>query len=247
MLSNRLLRICAAGCALALLAGCSGSSSKTPSATSGSPTVSSGSPAASSSAAPVPLTQLKKIVLQPADLPAGWKGTPYQADPSDAAAQAALVKCVGARNTDGDKVAEANSEDFALGDASVSSAASSYRSQSDLDVDIAIVNSPKISACYDQLVRKQLATSLPAGAKIVSESLKITPGSAGAPANVIATGAGTIKVSVNGQQVAVYVTVAFITGPLIEAEVDAENVGTPVPASVVQSLVAAVATRAAKG
>jgi hypothetical protein len=41
--------------------------------------------------------------------------------------------------------------------------------------------------------------------------------------------------------------VAFITGPLIEAEVDAENVGTPVPASVVNRLVATVATRAAKG
>jgi hypothetical protein len=51
-------------------------------------------------------------------------------------------------------------------------------------------------------------------------------GSAGAPANVIATGAGTITVSVNGQHVAVYVTVALITGPLIEAEVDTENVGT---------------------
>jgi hypothetical protein len=247
MSRNRVLRICAAGSALALLAGCSSSPSKTPSATSGGPTESSGSPAASSSAAPVQLTQLKTIVLQPADLPAGWQGTPYQADPSDAATQAALVKCVGGRNTDGDKVAEAHSEDFALGNASVSSSASSYRSQSDLDADIAIVNSAKISPCYEQLARKQLATSLPAGAKIVSESLKITPGSAGAPANVIATGAGTIKVSVNGQQVAVYVTVAFITGPLLEAEVDTENVGTPVPASVVQTLVATVATRAAKG
>lgn len=209
--------------------------------------MSSGSPAASSSTAPVSLAQLKKIVLRSADLPAGWKGTPYQADPSDAATQAALVKCVGTRNTERDKVAEAHSEDFTLGDASVSSSASNYRSQSDLDVDIAIVNSPKISRCYDQLVRKQLATSLPAGTKIVSESLKITSGSAGAPANVIATGAGTITVSVNGQHVAVYVTVAFITGPLIEAEVDTENVGTPVPASVVQSLVATVANRAAKG
>jgi hypothetical protein len=52
---------------------------------------------------------------------------------------------------------------------------------------------------------------------------------------------------VNGQQVRVYLTVAFITGPLIEAEVDAENVGTPVPATVVNPLVATVATRAPKG
>jgi hypothetical protein len=244
---KRLVHICAAGCGIALLAGCSSSSSKTHTTTSGSPTTSSSSsPATSASAAPASLSQLKRIVLQPADLPTGWKGTPYQADPSDAAYEAALVKCVGARNTDSDKVAEANSDDFALGDASISSSATSYRSQSDLDADIAMLHSPKLTPCYEQLAKKQFATSLPAGATIESASIKITHGSAGGPANVVATGAGTIQVKVNGQQATVYLTVAFITGPLIEAEVDTENVGTPVSPSVVKSLVTTVATRAAK-
>ena len=45
----------------------------------------------------------------------------------------------------------------------------------------------------------------------------------------------------------IYVTVAFITGPLIEAEVDTSSLGRPLPASVVKSLVAEVATRAAIG
>jgi len=186
-------------------------------------------------------------VLQSADLPSGWKGAPYKPDPHDAANTAALMSCVGARNTDPDKVAEAHSDDFALGDASISSSASSYRSQSDLDSDVAMLHSPKLSACFEQMVKKQLAASLPAGATIDSASITITPGSAAGPANVVATGAGTIKVRVNGQQVPVYLTVAFITGPLIEAEVDTENVGTPVPASVVTPLVATVATRAVKG
>jgi hypothetical protein len=44
-----------------------------------------------------------------------------------------------------------------------------------------------------------------------------------------------------------YVTAAFITGPLIEAEVDTSSLGTPIPASVVKSLVPDVATLAAKG
>ena len=44
-----------------------------------------------------------------------------------------------------------------------------------------------------------------------------------------------------------YLTVALITGPLIQAEVDTENVGTPLPASVVNPLVATVAARAVKG
>jgi hypothetical protein len=230
--AKRLLGVCAVGCVVAVLAACGGSSPKSPSA---------------SAATPASLSQLKKIVLQATDLPSGWKGTPYQPDSSDSANNAALVQCVGARNTDSDKVAEAHSDDFALGDASISSSASSYRSQSDLDSDIAMLHSPKLSPCFEQMMKTQLAASLPAGSTIDSASIKITPGSAGGPANVVATGTGTIKVRVNGQQVPVYLTVAFITGPLIEAEVDTENVGAPMPASVVNPLVATVATRAVKG
>jgi len=210
--------------------------------------VSSSTPATSASAAtPASLSQLKKVVLQPADLPSGWKGAPYQPDPNDSASNAALVECVGARNTDSDKVAEAHSDDFALGNASISSSAASYRSQSDVDADVAMLDSPKLSPCFEQMMKKQLAASSPTGGTIKSVSVKITPGSAGGPANVVATGTGTIKVQVNGQQVPVYLTIDFITGPLIEAEVTTENVGTPVPPPVVNRLVATVATRAAQG
>ena len=239
--AKRLVGVCAVGCVVAVLAAC-GSSSPT------SPSASRGSPATSASAAtPAALSQLEKIVLQSADLPSSWKGAPYRPDPNDSANNAALVKCVGARNTDSDKVAEAHSNDFALGDASISSSATSYRSQSDLDADVAVLHSPKLSPCFEQLMKKQLAAALPAGGTVESASVKITPGSAGGPANVVGTGSGTIKVRVSGQQVPVYLTVAFITGPLIEAEVDTENVGTPVPASVLNPLVATVATRAVKG
>jgi hypothetical protein len=211
--------------------------------------VSSSAAAAPASAAATPATQsqLKAIVLQPSDLPPGWKATPYQPDPNSAAEDNALATCVGARNTDSDRVAQANSDDFGLSNASISSSASSYKSQSDLTTDTATLHSPKLSACFSQEATKQLASSLPAGSKIESASIKITPGSAGGPANVIATGTGTIKVEASGQQVPVYLTVAFITGPLIEAEVDAENAGAPVSASVVNPLVATVANRAAKG
>ena len=113
--------------------------------------------------------------------------------------------------------------------------------------DLVMMHSPKLSSCFDQLMKKTLATTMPAGVKIASSSIKITPGSAGGPANVVATGTGTIEVSVNGQQVPFYVSVAYITGPLIEAEVDTFNAGAPVSASVVNRLVATVATRASKG
>ena len=190
---------------------------------------------------------LQKIVLQPSDLPAGWKRTPYKHDPNSSADDAAMTTCLGVRDTSKDKVAESHSDDYSLGNANVSSSASSFKSQKDLDADISALHSPKMSTCFNQLMRKQLAKSLPAGATIVSQTFNVAPGSAGGPANVVATGQGTIQVSVSGQHFAVYLTVAFITGPLIEAEIDAENLGAPVPASVVKSLVSAVATRAATG
>lgn len=80
------------------------------------------------------------------------------------------------RDTYCDKASEAFSQDFALGDAVVVSSSISYRSQSDIDTDVAAIH-----------------------------------------------------------------------GPLIEPEVDTTNVGAPLSASEVRSLVAAVATRAAKG
>ncbi len=227
-----LLRIAVIGCLAVALAGCGSSPSKT---------------APSAAVKPANLAALSAMVIKASDLPAGWKGTAYKADPTDAATQATLLKCVGARNTDGDKVAEAHSQDFALDNASVSSSATSYRSQADLDSDMATLHSPKLSTCYHQLITTQLAKSLPGGARITSASIAITPGSAGGPDNVLATGKGTINVTVAGQHLPIYVTVAFIVGPLIEAEVDTENIGSPVPVQIVSSLVNTVANRAAKG
>jgi hypothetical protein len=69
-----------------------------------------------------------------------------------------MVKCVGVRNTDPHKVAEAHSDDFAFGDARISSSTTSYQSRSDLDAYLAMLHSPKLSSCYDQLIQKTLAT-----------------------------------------------------------------------------------------
>jgi hypothetical protein len=158
-----------------------------------------------------------------------------------------LAKCVGVRNTDPDKVAEAKSSDFDLGDASISSSATSFPSQSDLDVDIALVHSAKLGPCLDRQARGLFAKSLPAGTKVDSVSSTFTAGSGGGPSNVVGSGVTTVKLTASGQHVVLYLTVAFITGPLIEAEVDTQSVGKPFPASLVKAAVGAVANRAAKG
>ena len=167
--AKRLLGASSAGCVVAALAACSSSSPASPSASSGSPVPASSRPA------PVSLSQLNKIVLRSADFPVGWKGAPYQPDPSDSATNAAFTKCLGVPDTDSDKVADAHSDDFSLGDASVSSDASSYRSQGDLNSDVAALHSPKFSSCFTQLMNKQLASSLPMGSTIESAWSRSNP------------------------------------------------------------------------
>jgi hypothetical protein len=238
---------------VALLAGCGGTSSKTTISTAAASLTPSSSSLTSATAtpsvSPASESQLADIVLQPSDLPPDWTPTPYEAVPGEAAAQAAFLRCLGVLTTASHKVAEAHSDDFTLGDARVSSSANSYRSQSAVDANVAALHSSKASPCIEQELKRELAASgLPAGTAIESVSVKITPGSGGpaSPDNVVATGIGTIKISESGQHGVVYLRVAYITGPLIWAEVDAENVGAPIPASVMESSVAAVADRAAQ-
>jgi len=54
-------------------------------------------------------------------------------------------------------------------------------------------------------------------------------------------------VAVSGRRTAVYQSIAFITGPLIEAQVDFENVGSPLPATTQNALIENFAARIAKG
>ena len=117
------------------------------------------------------------MVMRETDFPIGWQGTPYKADPGAAADSAALVRCVGTRN------------------ATVSSSAFSFRSQRDVDSDVAMQRSAKLPR----------------------------------------------------RQSAMFVTIAFITGPLIEAEVDTVGSPQPVPEALVTSLVTMVAARATMG
>jgi hypothetical protein len=191
------------------------------------------------------VVQLKKIVLQAGDLPRSWKAGPAEQDSSGDSGQAQLMKCVGAKNTDEDQVATADSDDYTLGDATISSSASSYKSQSDLDSDLALLKSPKLTPCYNKMLKQQLATALPNGAALGAVSVKFTPGPGSGPANVAGSGLATVSITVAGQHAKVYVNFVYLTGPLIEAEVDAESIGSPVPAAVLQSAVKAVADRAA--
>jgi len=235
------LRILTAGLTMVLLAGCGSSSKRDP-----GPTATASQHGIAAPQSPAPKSLLTQIVVQSSELP-GWTATPYQDNPSGDQGQAELLRCAGARNTDSDKVADVNSSDFSLDQATISSDATSYHSQASVDSDTALLRSPKFASCYQSQAKQQIGASLPAGTTIRSAKVTITPGAGSGPSNVAGTATAVITVAAAGKSLTVYVDVAFITGPLIEAEVDAENVGSPVPAALRAKLVQAVAARAARG
>jgi hypothetical protein len=154
-----------------------------------------------------------------------------------------MAACVGVRDTDPDRIGDVPSPNYTQQDATISSEAQSYKSQADLDNDVTELKSPKLKACYETLLRTSALSSLPSGSTVNSVSVTITPGSG----NVIEILSAALAVTSGGQDVTLYDDTATITGPLIEVSIDFENVGAQVPATLEQSVIAAVAARAAKG
>ena len=184
-------------------------------------------------------------MLQAADLPAGWSGTPNQPDPTGAATNAAFAACMGVRNTSLDRVVDVHSQDFAMGNATISSEAASYPSSDDLAADVSALTNATYSSCAEAGLRAAVGKTLPAGATISSVDVKVTPGAGGGPSNVAGTVAITLTVTTSGLTQTIYSTTVLITGPLIEAQLVLTDSGQPVPAALQATLIGDVAARAA--
>jgi hypothetical protein len=234
--------------ALVLVGGCSSAGSSAASSDPKLPTQSATPTAAPSPAVrPATAARLRKIVLQATDMP-GWKASPPD-DSSDApdSEQTELVACVGAQNTDADQIADIESANFGLGDAQISSSASSYAFQSDLDNDLTVLESPKFVPCISRQLKRDLAGAIPAGGRMGTLSVKFAPGSGTGPANVAGTLSATVPITANGRQDLLYIDYVYLTGSFIEAEVDGESLGAPVPAAAMRAAVRAVAARVVAG
>lgn len=216
------------------LAGCT--SSKSHSTTSPTTSVTTAAPSKAT---------LAGYLLKAGDLPAGWTGAPASSNNSTDPTQVKLEQCLGVPNHDPLKVATADSDDFSNGNASISSSADSFRTADVVTTDKNALSSGKAEGCFRQILPEALATSLPAGSKLGTIELHVTPRSSGDPDNLVATISATIPVTVSGQSVTVYVSTAYIVGPQVEAQVDFENVGAPVPAGLQAQLVKTVADRVA--
>lgn len=189
-------------------------------------------------------------MLKAPDLPASWKATPAQSDPSDARARVKagveLARCAGGTDTSSHELGRVESAEFSNRGFSVSSSATRFKSKSDIDADIALLHRPKIAACFKAQALKQLTTSLPAGAKLGALSVVVHPLPGGGADHVAGTLNASIPVTVQGQKVTVYADSVYITGPLVEAEIDFQGVGSPVSPALQAKLTKIVGDRAGR-
>lgn len=193
-----------------------------------------------------PHIALKRIPLRRADLPNGWVGhKPKPDDPNGDAFDKRFATCVGAVGGSG-AINSVDGPDFDNGPAEISSSATRYASQHDVDHDVAILTSPRAEACMNTVLRAVLKKSMPAGAEVGAVEISITSGSNGGPDNVVATASGVITISEAGQSIQLFIDLAFITGSRTEADVDFFDVGAPVDPGLQQHLIRVVAERAAR-
>ena len=215
----------------------------TAAAANSSPTAAS---AATPAASPAGADQLRPVVLQATDLPTGWSGTPYKADPTGPDMNATFAACMGVRNTTLDKAADVHSQDFAMGTANIASEAASYPTAVDLAADVSTLTNAKYSSCAEAIFRAALGKTLPAGATISGVDVKVNPGAGAGPSNVAGTVAIKVTIMNSGLTQTIYSTMVVITGPLIEAQIEFTDSGQPFPAALQATLVGDVAARAAR-
>ncbi len=218
-------------------------SSSAPTATTPTSTASSLTATASG---PAPTkAQLQKINLQASDLPATYKATAPGSDSDDSSLDSQLAACTGVHGApESHKVATAVSDDFELDNVTVSSDFSSYRSAGDVTADVAQLKSPKINQCLNTAFKTVLAKSAGAGTTVTAATIQLTQGSGGGPSNVVALATGVVDLTVNGQKAAVYLGVAFITGPQLDGSVTFVGANKPLDTATQTSVLKAVATRA---
>ena len=109
----------------------------------------------------------EKIVLKQADFPVGWKATPHQSSPDDAASKTRFFECIGASDPTPDETADVRSPDFSQGQ--VTQAASEVqlmRTESNAVDELTALQGGRTVDCIKALIQEGAQKQLPAGTAV---------------------------------------------------------------------------------
>ena len=103
----------------------------------------------------------RTIVLQQADLPAGWRGAPHSEDPAEKARNRELSICLGRPDPDTYRSAIVYGADLTMGQAQVSSSSTVLSTVEDARADLAALRGPKYRGCLVVAFRDLLQRQAP--------------------------------------------------------------------------------------
>lgn len=186
---------------------------------------------------------LSAFVIRASDLPGGW--TAHAVDQGRGTGSGSDSDCAGP-DTSPDMVGDKGSPDFWHRDATISSEATKFRSENDVDTDVASLLDPKNRHCDAAGIGRDFLADAPKGSKLLSATSTVTPRSAGQPANLIATEKSVVRIQSPDELDTIYIDDAYIRGPRLEVFLDFVNFDAPVSPSLRAAVIAKVAARAAK-
>ena len=117
----------------------------------------------------------RTVVLQQADLPAGWRGVAHSEDPVERARVRDLSMCIGRGDPEATRTALVYGADLSMGQTQVSSIASVVNTVDDARGDLAAVRGPKFADCVLAAFRDDLRRQAPDARieKVASEPLPV--------------------------------------------------------------------------
>jgi hypothetical protein len=183
----------------------------------------------------------RTLLLESSDLPAGWKATPHQKDPSQKAFDDELAACVGRPSPDTYTTADIDSPDFSMDNAGASSSATLVRTVEDFKADVAAASGPKYGSCVKRGLAKLLPGQLPAGASV--QSVAVEPLPVASYGEFSQGFRATTKLKVQGQPVSTYEDSVLLGKGRIELSASFSNTGQPFDPALKQALLAKLAAR----
>ena len=178
------------------------------------------------------------LLLVQSDLPAGWKATPHQDDPGDAAIQKKLADCAGASDPSR-SIANLDSPDFDLGDAEVSSSVDVVATRADFEKDVAALKSSKYVTCVKQLFGTELERQIQQEAPDATvDDVSLARVASPTYGDVTVALKGTVTLTVKGRTVVFYLSDYAFGRGRSEVDVNFFNIGRPFDPALEQSLLA---------
>lgn len=200
---------------------------------------------------------LSDVVLQDADLPAGWTSAPHTVKGDEDTQQTKLLHCLDAPDTRPHIVGSVQSPDYVSDQGRIASEISRYASQADVDRDAAALRQSTQQKCREKVTRASLVKQLPDGTDITKIEVTVDTSPKGLPADAKAVVHTEIELSTEVKATVEdpkpkpklskgFVDVAYLFGRRIEATITFTSSDEPVDSDLESRVISKVGERIAK-